>query len=253
MTVGNPHQRADIIVARNLANYGSDWSAREYSREVGLRPVEAALVDRHFPPPPAAVLDIGCGAGRTSIALHERGYRVVAIDLAESLLSIGRARYPGIDFRLVDARHLEFPDATFDAAIFSYNGIDVIYPEAGRVLSMKETARVLRPGAPFILSSHNLIGALCCAGPWYMRGHLQSAKFLARQLANPRAREWYLRYNDGGGDQWLYSAPPSHTIRQLESTGFSVTTVCGDDGLSGLSTWQATTRYQHVHFAARKL
>ena len=97
-----------------------------------------------------------------------------------------------------------------------------------------------------------VIGALCCAGPWYLRGHVESARFLARQIGNGRARQWFLRYRDGGGDQWLYSAPPAHTVRQLESAGFSVLAVCGDDGPGGLSRWQVTTRYQHVHFAARK-
>jgi len=44
---------------------------------------------------------------RTSVALHERGYRVVAVDLASSLLATARARYPAVDFRLMDARRLE--------------------------------------------------------------------------------------------------------------------------------------------------
>ncbi|PYR47607.1 MAG: hypothetical protein DMF89_18495 [Acidobacteria bacterium] len=61
------------IVEHNLANYESEWSAREYSREVGLWPIEAALVDNYFPPAPADILDVGCGAGRTSVALHARG------------------------------------------------------------------------------------------------------------------------------------------------------------------------------------
>jgi len=240
------------VVDRNLANYDSDWSVREYSREVGLLPVEATLVDRYFPPPPAMVLDIGCGAGRTSAALRDRRYHVVGIDLSTSLLSIARARHPGIEFREMDACALAFPEASFDAAVFSYNGLDNIYPESARIHALRETARVLRSGGVYMLSSHNLVGALCCAGPWYLPGHLRSAWFLARQLGNPLAREWYLHYADGGGDQLLFSAPPSHTVRHLESAGFSVLTVCGNDGISGLSLRDVTMRHKHVHFAARK-
>ena len=66
MTVEGSPRAGDPIVERNLANYDTQWSAREYSRHVGLWPIEAALVDRYFPNRPADVLDLGCGAGRTS-------------------------------------------------------------------------------------------------------------------------------------------------------------------------------------------
>jgi len=240
------------ILARNIANYNSEWSARAYSAEPALRPVEAALIEAFFPAPPARVLDLGCGAGRTTGALAELGYRVVGIDLAESLLANARRRYPMLDFRQMDATALAFDDATFDAAIFSFNGLDVIYPEASRLRSLVETSRVLRVGGAYICSSHNLIGAIGCAGPFYVPGHLRTLAFLAAQWRNALALNWYLRYNDGGGEQFLFSAPPVRTIRQLESAGFALSAVCGDDARLNLPLRQVTTRYQHVHFVAHK-
>ena len=240
------------VLDENLANYDSEWSAREYTREVGLRPVETALVDRYFPAPPARILDVGCGAGRTSVALRDKGYDVVAIDLSTSLLSMARGRYDGVDFREMNACALDFPDASFDAALFSYNGIDNIYPISERIRALSETARILRPGGAYILSSHNVLGAFCCGGWSYLPGHLKSALFLARQVRRPLPHNWYLHYADGGGHQLLFSAPPSHTIAQLETAGFTVLAVCGDDALLDLPLGHVTTRYQHVHFAARK-
>ena len=242
--------RPDAVLDRNLANYESEWSAREYSRETGLWPIEAALVDRYFPPAPADILDIGCGAGRTSAALHARGYRVVAVDLSGSLLSIARSRHSGIDFRLMDASRLELADGAFDAALFSYNGIDCLYPESSRTDCMREVARVLKPGGVFMFSSHNLFGAFFSGGFWYPPGYLNSARFVGQQLTNPLAREWYMRYEDGGGRQHLFSAPPRRSVRQLHDAGFEVIDVCGSDGERNPR--RVLLHAQHVNFVAQR-
>lgn len=239
------------IFKHNLASYDTPWSAVEYGSD-RAHPAEAALVSAFFPPLPARVLDIGCGAGRSTIALVERGYSVVGIDLSQALLEIARDRHPALDFRAMDATHLLFDDGAFDAALFSYNGIDVIYPVAGRLACMAEVQRVLRPLGTFVMSTHNAIGTVCCGGFLYPRGYLNAARFLGNQITNRVAGQWYFRYHDGGGDQFLFSAPPSHTVEQLESAGFSVLTVCGDDGARDLPLRRMATRYQHVHFAARK-
>jgi SAM-dependent methyltransferase len=240
------------VLAQNIANYNSGWSARAYSAEPALRPVEARLIEAFFPRPPARVLDIGCGAGRTTGALAELGYQVVGIDLAESLLANARRRYPSLDFRQMDATALAFESASFDAAIFSYNGLDNIFPEASRVRSLFETYRVLRNDGPYICSSHNLIGAIGCGGPFYVPGHLRMLGFLASQWRNALAFNWYLRYDDGGGEQFLFSAPPARTVQQLERAGFAIAAVCGDDGILDLTLRRVTRRYQHVHFVGLK-
>lgn len=240
----------DATTRRNLGNYDTDWSSREYSRQSGLWPIEAELIDRHFPKPPAAVLDIGCGAGRTSAVLHERGYRIVAIDVAIPLVTLARTRWPEIDFRQMDARRLEFPDETFDAAFFSYNGVDNLYPESARMDCFREVRRVLKAGGPFLFSSHNLIGALFSGGFSYARGYLNAARLLARQVANPLALEWYIKYEDGGGPQHLFAGVPARTVRQLEAVGLEVVDVCGSSGERNPR--RVLLHEQHVQFVARR-
>jgi SAM-dependent methyltransferase len=241
---------AAAVTERNLANYDSDWSAEVYSREARLRPLEDDLVRAHFPPPPARVLDLGCGAGRTTIDLAQRGYEMVAIDLADRLLDEALRHAPELDFRHMDATDLAFPDASFDAVFFSYNGIDCIYPVAARERCIAEAYRVLKPGGRFLLSSHNLLGALFSGGYFYPRGYLNALKILWRQRGNALTREWYLRYDDGGGVQHLYSAPPNRTVLQLEAAGFELTELCGFE--RGLPAGVVRRRSQHVHFVARK-
>jgi SAM-dependent methyltransferase len=50
------------------------------------------------PSPGATALDVGCGAGRWSRILADRGYAVVGIDVQAALLARNRARFPDISF-----------------------------------------------------------------------------------------------------------------------------------------------------------
>ena len=238
------------VTALNLANYETGWSLAEYTREEALRPLEAELVAAHFPPSPATVLDLGCGAGRTTIGLDRIGYGVTAIDLSEALLAEARLRHPDLEFHRMDATALAFPDGSFDAALFSYNGIDCIHPLAGRRRCLEEVFRVLKPGGTFLLSSHNWVGVIWSGGYFYLTGYLHAAAFLAAQIGNPHLFEGYFAYRDDGGLQHLYSAPPGATIRQLETAGFAILEVAGYR--RGMAAGAVARRAQHVHFVARK-
>lgn len=245
------HDPADRgVTNRNLANYDSAASVDAYTREEGLRPLEAELVEAVFPAPPSTVLDLGCGAGRTTVGLARQGFQVTAIDLSRGLLAEARRRYPDLDFREMDATRLDFPDASFDAALFSYNGLDCIYPVAQRERCIAEVHRVLRPGGVFLLSSHNWLGAFFSGGYLYLRGYLNALKTLAYQRGNRLLREGYWLYKDEGGDQHLYSARPEHTVRQLTDAGFEILEVAGYR--RSLPPQVVRMRSQHVHFAARK-
>jgi SAM-dependent methyltransferase len=238
------------MVGGNSAYYETDWAVSEYNREDGLRPLEMTLVQQFFPPPPCSVLDVACGAGRTTIGFARKEYRVIGIDISTPLLREATRQYPELTFQRMDATKLAFRDQSFDAAMFSYNGIDCIYPGSGRVEAIREVFRVLRPGGIFVLSSHNLVGSIFSGGYVYLAGYWNAAKLLFHQLNNPVARQWYMRYEDEGGSQFLYSAPPGYTVKQLVSVGFTVLAVRGN--CENASRRRVTLREQHVHFVAQK-
>ena len=196
------------------------------------------------------MLDLGCGAGRTTIGLARLGYDVTAIDLSEPLLRHARSRHPALDFRLMDATALSFPDASFDAALFSYNGLDDIAPTSARERCLSEVHRILRPQGVFVLSGHNAIGHFFSGGYFYLRGYINAVKMIARQRSNPLLRHWYFRYDSPGGQQVLFSAPPSRTIAQLQHVGFDVVDVRGATGERRPS--RVRMRQAHVYFVARK-
>lgn len=238
------------VFSANLRNYATEWSLTEYTREEGLWPIERELITTFMAPPPARIADLGCGAGRTTVGLAAAGYQVTAIDLAESLIARARARHPHLDFRVMDATRLSFDDASFDAALFSYNGIDVIFPVAGRERCMAEAFRILKPGGVFVMSTHNALGHIFSGGYFYWRGYRNGLRFIADQRKNPHLTQWYFRYDDPGGPQWLFSAPPAVTERQLRAAGFEIVDVRGNGGQR--RSHAVRMRAPHVYFTARK-
>lgn len=63
---------------------GFPWNGKD----MGYHFANLGAVMSLMPPPPADVLDAGCGAGFTSRVLAMRGYRVTGIDVNTDLLSI---------------------------------------------------------------------------------------------------------------------------------------------------------------------
>lgn len=143
-----------------LLGYSNKSTVKLYaSREPVLWKAEEILIGRYFPPG-SSVLDIGCGTGRTTIPLARMGYRVTGIDVAPKMLErahLSASReHLDLDFRVMDARQLGFPGETYDNALFSYNGIELLPGIEGKRKVFREVWRVLRPGGHFILTSHSM-------------------------------------------------------------------------------------------------
>jgi SAM-dependent methyltransferase len=109
------------------------------------------------------ILDAGCGAGRTTIALRRglRNGRVVAVDrfdadyidgggrdlIARNLAAAGLS--DRVTVEAADLTSLPFKDATFDGAV-STNVFDHLGADKPRAL--REAFRVLKPGARFLMA-----------------------------------------------------------------------------------------------------
>jgi ubiquinone/menaquinone biosynthesis C-methylase UbiE len=99
------------------------------------------------------VLDIGCGAGHTTINFAPHIKRVTAFDLSEPMLAQVRLlaaenKLQNVETRQGDAEHLPFPDASFDLVVSRLSAHHWPDPQTG----VKEIWRVLKPGGSFVLS-----------------------------------------------------------------------------------------------------
>ena len=189
----------------------------------------------------SAVLDIGVGTGHTTPFLAGRASRYVGVDYSEAMVARSRERFPGLDFRVLDARSLTgIGDGAFDVAVFSFNGIDSIQTVAGRRACLREVARVLRAGGMFLLSTHNprhLVFRPVLAGSparsaWRVAyAGLHTLVNGACRLASPAF--WrgygYVREPMLHGGLRLYAETPQHAASELSAAGFEVLRVLPAD------------------------
>ncbi|MHC4097575.1 MAG: class I SAM-dependent methyltransferase, partial [Planctomycetota bacterium] len=98
-------------------NFSQNYDAEEYTKgTVG----ECDFIEKEIDyNKTTKILDIGCGTGRHSIELSQRGYSIIGIDLSESQLQRAKekayAQSLKIDFQKHDARNPHFSNA-FDLA-----------------------------------------------------------------------------------------------------------------------------------------
>lgn len=98
------------------------------------------------PPPGRRTLEVGCGEGRVSRDLVDRGHRVIGIDASPTLIRLARDTDSRSWYLRADGAALPFANESFDLVVFYNSLMDIDEMEQ----SVREAARVLRPG-----------GALC--------------------------------------------------------------------------------------------
>jgi ubiquinone/menaquinone biosynthesis C-methylase UbiE len=112
----------------------------------------------------SSVLDIGCGAGRTTLWLCQNGYDVVGIDITPLMIKaakqIAKKKSLRIKYEVGNAAKLRFKDERFDNALFSFNGWCQIPGHKRRQQALNEAYRVTKPGGYFIFTTHdrNVLG-----------------------------------------------------------------------------------------------
>jgi ubiquinone/menaquinone biosynthesis C-methylase UbiE len=93
------------------------------------------------------VLDAGVGTGR-NMPFYPRGAEMVGIDLSPAMLARAERRRAAldakVDLRRMDVTRLDFPDASFDAAVATF--LFCVLPEELQAPAMAELGRVVKPG-----------------------------------------------------------------------------------------------------------
>lgn len=102
-------------------------------------------------PPPARLLDVGCGTGLLASRLAAEGYRVVGLDLSYGMLLQGSR---ALRYVQGDGAALPFPAGCFDGAV-TVAALHHIFEPAKVAATVTEMLRVTRPGGTAIIWDHN--------------------------------------------------------------------------------------------------
>lgn len=127
---------------------GERWVANQARLDAMVRVFGHAAIEAATPMPGERVLDVGCGAGASTLALAAHvgaGGQVLGVDISEALIGRARALAPqntSALFQVADASNAELPEGAFDI-LFSRFGVMFFDDPTGAFAHMR---RALRPG-----------------------------------------------------------------------------------------------------------
>jgi ubiquinone/menaquinone biosynthesis C-methylase UbiE len=101
--------------------------------------------------PGARVADLGCGSGVFTDLLYRQGYDAVGLDISPKLITLGKAKYPKVEFLEGDVEHLPFPSSSLDGILLS----GLVHHLPDPTLCAAEAFRVLRHGGAFVAFDPN--------------------------------------------------------------------------------------------------
>lgn len=157
-------ERVDSHFDERSLHWAEIYSTRSVQGTIYRERMEVILkwVDELALPKGSRVLEIGCGAGLTTVELARRGYAVDAIDSSEAMAERTRRNVmeSGVGDRVKvvqgDANSLSFEDDLFTLVL----AIGVIPWLESPDTAVREMARVVKPSGYVTLSSDNLLSLI---------------------------------------------------------------------------------------------
>lgn len=138
----------------------ADVYAEQFLDELDQKPEDRELLERFAAavPPGAPVCDVGCGPGHVGEFLSNHGPTVLGLDLSPAMLRTARTAFPGHKGVAGSMLALPFGPDSLHGIVAFYSLIHLVRAQAP--LALQEFARVLRPGAPLLLSVHGGAGEI---------------------------------------------------------------------------------------------
>ncbi len=135
-----------------------DCVAEEYAQrifdELLYKPLDRQMLDRLVAGVPAdgVICDLGCGPGHVARYLHDRGARVIGVDLSAQMIEQARLLNPDIEFKQGNMLALDVANEAWAGIAAFYSIIHI--PREKVVMALREFKRVLQLGGWLLLAFH---------------------------------------------------------------------------------------------------
>jgi trans-aconitate methyltransferase len=128
----------------------AQWNAADYAANSAVQLAWAReLIARLALRGDEHILDVGCGDGKVTAELARAVPHgsATGVDASAPMITYARAKFPGLEFKVMDARRLQFP-RTFDL-VFSNAALHWVDDHAA---FLRGAAAALRPGGRLVVS-----------------------------------------------------------------------------------------------------
>ena len=214
------------------------------------------LLQRYLPSPPADVLDVGGGPGVYAAWLATQGYRVHLVDplpLHVAQAAEAAAAQPDHPFTAAvgDARRLDAPDASFDAALL-FGPLYHLTERTERLAALAEARRVLRPGGLALVVAISRFAALLDGLRHSILGDAEAAQVIEETLRS--GRHWNPGFDRYPG--WFTTAYfhlPADLAAEIAESGLLLEALIGIEGPGGFvgNRWDDPHQRPQILRAAR--
>jgi ubiquinone/menaquinone biosynthesis C-methylase UbiE len=243
--------KTEITSEKNKAVYNSENVVSQFVTLGDLQKPEKKILNEFKNKlPNMKMLDVGVGAGRTTIHFAYLAKEYSGIDCSKNMIRECHKKFQNypkkISFMTEDARNMTlFKDNYFDFVLFSWCGIDyVAHEDRQKILS--EIRRVIKKGGYFCFQTHNMNYEMENCSIRFSKNPYQLAWIISRLLQlrllngsevwkiirTPSRKQQHILFHDETHDFRLktYVITPMGQIEQLNQFGFACTRVFGWDG-----------------------
>lgn len=110
------------------------------------------IINTLKPAKDAAILDLCCGEGRYTSIFKKKGYRVLGLDLSETLVQFGKQREPELDLVVGDMRAIP---GCFDLILSLFTSFGYFEKDEENLQTLQSVYRALKTGGTYWLDFFN--------------------------------------------------------------------------------------------------